>query len=128
MTALEDQTLTTTARNSATVAGWGLVSRVTGLLRVVVIGAVLGPTYFANAFQTGYVVLHLVFMSVAGPVLAMVLVPGMVRAISAGGVARAREVLGGVSGWLLTRSVAVVALLMIFSPLVAWTLTFGIPD
>ena len=128
VTALEDQPPTTTARNSATVAGWTLVSRVTGLLRVVVIGAVLGPTYFANAFQTGYVVPNLVFTSIAGPVLAMVLVPGVVRAVGAGGVVRAREVLGGVSGWLLARSVVVVGLLMVFSPVVAWTLTFGIPD
>jgi putative peptidoglycan lipid II flippase len=119
---------TTTARNSATVAGWGLVSRATGLLRVVVIGAVLGPTYFANAFQTGYFVPHLVFILIAGPVLAMVLVPSVVRAVGAGGVGRAREVLGGVSGWLLAVSAAVVALLMIFSPVVAWTLTLGIPD
>ena len=128
MTVLEERALTTTARDSATVAGWGLLSRVTGLLRVVVIGAVLGPTYFANAFQAGYLVLHLVFMSIAGPVLAMVLVPGVVRAMGTGGVARAREVLGGVSGWLLAVSAAVVALLMIFSPVVAWSLTFGIPD
>jgi putative peptidoglycan lipid II flippase len=128
VTALEDPTPTTTARNSATVAGWTLVSRATGLLRVVVIGAVLGPTYFANAFQAGYVVPNLVFTMVAGPVLAMVLVPGVVRAIGAGGVARGREVLGGAAGWLLGVSGAVVALLMILSPAVAWTLTFGIPD
>jgi putative peptidoglycan lipid II flippase len=128
MTVLEERVPTTTARDSATVAGWGLVSRVTGLLRVVVIGAVLGPTYFANAFQTGYVVLHLVFMSIAGPVLAMVLVSGLIHTIGSGGVARGREVLGGVSGWLLAVSAAVVALLMVASPVVAWTLTFGIPD
>ncbi len=128
VTALEDPTPTTTARKSATVAGWTLVSRVTGLLRVVVIGAVLGPTYFANAFQTGYVVPNLVFTLIAGPVLAMVLVPGVVRAVGAGGVERAQEVLGGVTGRLLTVSAAVVALLMILSPVVAWTLTFGIPD
>ncbi|MGB8961783.1 MAG: lipid II flippase MurJ [Pseudonocardiaceae bacterium] len=105
-----------------------MVSRATGLLRVVVIGAVLGPTYFANAFQAGYVVPNLVFALIAGPVLAMVLVPGVVRAIGAGGVDRAREVLGRVSGWLLTVSGAVVALLMVLAPAVAWTLTFGIPD
>jgi peptidoglycan biosynthesis protein MviN/MurJ (putative lipid II flippase) len=94
----------------------------------VVIGAVLGPTYFANAFQAGYVVPNLVFTLIAGPVLALVLVPGVVRAVGAGGAARAREVLGGVTGWLLAVSAAVVVLLMIFSPVVAWTLTFGIPD
>ncbi|MBV9142545.1 MAG: hypothetical protein JO115_16810 [Pseudonocardiales bacterium] len=128
MRALENQTPTTTARNSATVAGWGLVSRATGLLRVVVIGAVLGPTYFANAFQTGYFVPHLVFILIAGPVLAMVLVPGVVRSLGAGGIGRAREVLAGVSGWLLAVSAVVIALLMILSPVVAWTLTLGIPD
>ncbi|HWR48642.1 MAG TPA: lipid II flippase MurJ [Pseudonocardiaceae bacterium] len=128
VTAPEDQARTTTARNSVTVAVWTLVSRATGLLRVVVIGAVLGPTYFANAFQAGYVVPNLVFTLVAGPVLAMVLVPGVVRALGAGGVVRAREVLGGVLGWLLAVSVAVIVVLMVLSPVVAWTLTFGIPD
>jgi putative peptidoglycan lipid II flippase len=128
VTVLEDRLLTTTARNSVTVAVWTLVSRATGLLRVVVIGAVLGPTYFANGFQTGYVVPNLVFTLIAGPVLAMVLVPSVVRAVGTGGTARAREVFGGVTGWLLAVSAAVVALLMIFSPVVAWTLTFGIPD
>ncbi len=129
VTAFADDTATTmTARNSAPVAGWTMVSRVTGLLRVVVIGAVLGPTFFANAFQAGYVVPNLVFTLRAGPVLAMVLVPGVVRAVSAGGLSRAREVLGRVTGWLLAVSGAVVALLMILAPAVAWTLTFGIPD
>ena len=128
VTALEYEAPTTTARNSATVAGWTLVSRATGLLRVVVIGAVLGPTYFANAFQAGYVVPNLVFTLIAGPVLAMVLVPGVVRAVGVGGLSRAREVFSRVTGWMLAVSAAVVALLMILSPVVAWTLTFGIPD
>ena len=128
VTTLESETPTTTARNSAIVACWTLVSRATGLLRVVVIGAVLGPTYFANCFQAGYVVPNIVFTLIAGPVLAMVLVPGVVRAIGAGGLPRAREVLGRVAGWLLAVSSAVVALLMIAAPMVAWTLSLGIPD
>ena len=128
VTALKNPTPKTTVRNSVTVAGWGLVSRATGLLRVVVAGAVLGPTYFANVFQTGYVVPHLVCVLIAGPVLSMVLVPGVVRAIGAGGVDEGRELLARVTGWLLAVSGAVVALLMIFSPVVAWTLTLGIPD
>lgn len=128
VTALEEDAFTTTARDSATVAGWTLVSRVTGLLRVVVIGAVLGPTYFANAFQAGYVVPNLVFTLIAGPVLAMVLVPAVVRAVGAGGLSRAREVFSRVSGWLLAVSAGIAVLLMILAPAVAWALTFGIPD
>jgi peptidoglycan biosynthesis protein MviN/MurJ (putative lipid II flippase) len=111
-----------------TVAGWTLVSRITGVLRVVVIGPVLGATYFANAFQTSYMLPHLVFTLIAGPVLGMVLVPSVVRAVGAGGETRAREILAGVSGWLLTIAVMVSVVLMIASPAVAWTLNFGIPD
>ncbi len=126
--ALADHPPEATARNSATVAGWTLISRVTGLLRVVVIGAVLGPTYFANTFQAGYVVPNLVFTVIAGPVLAMVLVPTLVRAVSAGGLPRAREVFARVSGCLLAVAGAVAVLLVLLTPVVAWTLTFGIPD
>ncbi|MDQ3824451.1 MAG: hypothetical protein M3319_04860 [Actinomycetota bacterium] len=128
MTALQSDTAVTTVRNSTTLAGWTLISRVTGLLRVVVIGAVLGPTYFANAFQAGSVVPNIVFTVIAGPVLAMVVVPGVVHAIDAGGMPRVRQLLGRVTGWLLGVSIAVLVLLLIASPLVAWTLTFGIPD
>ncbi|MGH3549039.1 MAG: lipid II flippase MurJ, partial [Pseudonocardiaceae bacterium] len=65
---------------------------------------------------------------IAGPVLAMVLVPAVVRAIGEGGLPRAREVLGRVSGWLLAVSSGVAVLLMIASPVVAWTLSVGISD
>jgi len=125
--ALEEQTHTV-ARNSVTVAGWTLASRLTGVVRVAVIGPVLGATYFANAFQTSYLLPHLVFTLIAGPVLGMVLVPSVVRAVGAGGRARGREVLAGVSGWLLALATLVSALLMVLSPVVAWTLNFGIPD
>jgi putative peptidoglycan lipid II flippase len=126
--ALGRATSATTARNSLTVAGWTLVSRITGVLRLVVIGPVLGATYFANSFQTSYMLPHLVFTLIAGPVLGMVLVPSVVRTVGAGGEARAREVLAGISGWLLTIAVVISALLMIVSPAVARTLNFGIPD
>jgi peptidoglycan biosynthesis protein MviN/MurJ (putative lipid II flippase) len=95
---------------------------------VVVIGAVLGPTFFANCFQAGYVVPSIVFTLIAGPVLMMVLVPGVVRAIGAGGLPRAREVLGRVAGWLLVMSSGVSGLLMLAAPVVAWTLSAGISD
>ncbi|MDT7648493.1 MAG: putative peptidoglycan lipid flippase, partial [Pseudonocardiales bacterium] len=64
-----------TVRNSVTVAAWTLLSRVAGLLRVLVIGALLGSTYFSNVFQAGYVLPSNVFTVMAGPVLGMVVVP-----------------------------------------------------
>jgi putative peptidoglycan lipid II flippase len=128
VTAVADGIPVSPVRNSATVAGWTLLSRATGLLRVVVLGAVLGPTYFANAFQTSYFVPNIVFTLIAGPVLAMVVVPGVVRAVGDGGLARAREMLSRVAGWLLLVSAGVVALLAVAAPVVAWTLNVGIPD
>ena len=62
-----------TARGSVTVAAWTLISRIAGLLRVVVIGAVLGPTFFANAFLSANTVPNLIYGALAGPVLALVL-------------------------------------------------------
>lgn len=42
----------------------------TGLLWVVVIGAVLGPTYFANGFQAGYVVPNIVVPNIVFTLIA----------------------------------------------------------
>jgi putative peptidoglycan lipid II flippase len=117
-----------TGRDSAVVAGWTLVSRLTGLLRVVVIGAALGPTFFANIFQAGYVVPSIVYSAIAGPVLAMLLVPTLVRALGAACPERGRQVFGGVCGYLLAVACAVAVLLAVLSPVIAATLTFGIPD
>lgn len=116
-----------TARNSATVGTWTLVSRLTGVLRVVVVGAVLGPTFFANTFQAGYVVPSLVFTAIAGPVLAMVLVPALVRALERAGPAAARDLLARVACVLVAIATLVCAVLLVASPIVAASLTFGAP-
>lgn len=79
------------ARGSITVAGWTVVSRATGLLRVVAVGAVLGPTWFANVFQSTNQVPNLLFEVMAGPVLALVVVPAVVRACAPGGPATAAD-------------------------------------
>jgi putative peptidoglycan lipid II flippase len=39
------------AGDSMTVAAWTMLSRITGLLRFAVVGAVLGPTFFGNTYQ-----------------------------------------------------------------------------
>lgn len=116
-----------TARSSATVAVWTLASRVTGLLRVLVIGALLGPTYFANIFQAGYVLPSNVFTVMAGPVLGMVVVPAVVGALSAHGVGRAAQLLSRIAGRLLALAGLCAVALALLSPLLAWTLVFEVP-
>ncbi|HEY2207632.1 MAG TPA: lipid II flippase MurJ [Pseudonocardia sp.] len=117
-----------TARNSLTVVVWTLLSRVAGLLRVLVIGALMGPTYFANIFQAGYVLPNTIHSTIAGPILAMVLIPTIVRALDQSGPERAREVLGRIGGRIVGVAAGGAGLLMVLSPLVAWTFTAGVPD
>jgi putative peptidoglycan lipid II flippase len=117
-----------TARSSVTVAAWTLVSRVTGLLRVLVIGALLGSTYFTNVFQAGSVLPNSVFTVMAGPVLGMVVVPAVVRSAALGGPNRAAEVIGRVAGRLLAVAGLCAVGLALLSPLLAWTLVFDVPE
>lgn len=119
---------TRTTRSSATVAAWTLVSRVTGLGRVVVIGAVLGPTFLANTFIATNTIPNLVYLAIAGTVLSSVVVPAIVRATAATGTRGAADLLGRLAGLLLLVTGAASALVLLGSPLIARLLTFGIAD
>lgn len=117
-----------TTRGSLTVAAWTMVSRVTGLLRIVAIGAVLGPTFFANAFLSANTVPNLVYSALAGPILALVVVPAVVRSLAERTVTQTREMLGKVTGYLIFWSGLTAAGLVLAAPLVAFAVTAGIPD
>ncbi|MGQ0480677.1 MAG: murein biosynthesis integral membrane protein MurJ [Pseudonocardia sp.] len=123
-----DSTGSGTARASVTVAVWTLVSRLTGLLRIVVIGAVLGPTFFANSFLAANTVPNQVYTVIAGPILALVVVPALVRELAEHGARRSSELLGRVAGYLLKASALTAVALALASPLVALAVTAGIPD
>jgi putative peptidoglycan lipid II flippase len=117
-----------TARNSLTVVVWTLISRVAGLVRVLVIGALMGPTYFANIFQAGYVLPNTIHSTIAGPILSMVLIPTIVRALDLHGHGRAKEVLGRIGGRILGVGATGATLLILLSPAVAWTFTAGVSE
>src|SRR6185436_20230901 len=75
------------------VAGWTLFSRVTGLLRVAVAGAVLGSTFFANIFQATNTIPNLTFNLIAGSVLTALIIPLVVAALDDEGIERARALM-----------------------------------
>jgi peptidoglycan biosynthesis protein MviN/MurJ (putative lipid II flippase) len=112
---------------AASVAVWTLLSRASGMARILVIGAVLGPTYLANVFQAGYTLPNNVFTIFAGPMVAMVVVPSVVRATATAGQAGARDVLGRVAGRLLTVALICAVGLALLSPALGWTLVLGVP-
>ncbi|HEX6498499.1 MAG TPA: murein biosynthesis integral membrane protein MurJ [Micromonosporaceae bacterium] len=68
------------ARNSAVMAAGSLVSRVTGLLRTVAIGAALGATAVADDYNIANTLPNMVYELLLGGVLASVVVPLLVRA------------------------------------------------
>ena len=102
----EVEVSTSAAHSSATVAAWTLVSRVTGLGRMIVIGAVLGPTFFANTFFATNTVPSIVYLAIAGTVLSGVVVPAIVRTMAATGTRSAADLLGRLAGFLLLVTVA----------------------
>ena len=116
------------ARSSVTVGAWTLISRVTGLLRIVVVGAVLGPTFLANTFLATNQVPNLAYSTVAGPVLALVVVPSVVRAMVQHGPAASALHVRRMSGLLVTASSAAALLMMPASLVISWALTAGIPE
>ena len=124
----EDVAPASAVRNSATVAAWTLVSRATGLGRVIMIGAVLGPTFLANSFVTINTVPNLAYLAIAGSVLGAVVVPAVVRVTAADGIRSAADLLGRLAGFLLLVTGVASMLLLLGSPLIARLLTFGIAD
>src|SRR2546426_8615593 len=87
------------ARDSTTVATWTVVSRVTGLLRFAVIGAVLGPTFFGNTYQFTNSLPNLIYYGfLAGSLFSSLLVPALVGHIDAGDRRASERVAGGFLG------------------------------
>lgn len=70
------------ARNSATMAVGSIVSRATGLLRTVAIGAAIGAEAVANDYETANTLPNMVYELLLGGVLTSVIVPLLVRARS----------------------------------------------
>jgi putative peptidoglycan lipid II flippase len=122
-------TATTTAvRDSISVAGWTLVSRVTGVVRVVSIAAVLGPTYFGNLFQSTNQLPNLAYELLAGSLFASMLVPAIVRHLDVRDHAGAARVVGGFLGAAFIVCVLAGAALVAGSSLLLRFLTFGVAD
>src|SRR3977135_4022733 len=108
------------------VAGFTLVSRVTGLLRVAVAGATLGPTFFANIFQATNTVPNITYNLLAGSLLTTLIVPSLVEALDKEGLDRARGIGEGLVGVVITGFCAVGLVVLALGPLIVHALTLGI--
>src|SRR2546421_8259817 len=106
------------ARDTITVAGWTIVSRVTGFIRFAVIGAILGPTFFGNTYQFTNALPNLVFFGfLAGTLFPSLLAPALVGHIDADDRRATERVAGGFLGVTLLVLAVVTPLAIILGPL-----------
>ncbi len=114
------------AGDSITVAGWTIISRVTGVIRIAVIGAVLGPTIFGNTYQFTNSLPNLVYYGfLAGSLFSSLLVPALVHHIDAGDKRASQRVAGGFLGMTLMVLVVAAPLAILLGPLVLKVAALG---
>ncbi len=116
------------AGDSLTVAAWTIVSRVTGVARFAVVGAVLGPTYIGNTYQFTNSLPNLVYYGfLAGSLFSSLLIPALVRHIDVGNQRGSARVAGGFLGVTLGALAAVAPLVIFLGPLALKTAALGGP-
>jgi putative peptidoglycan lipid II flippase len=109
--------------DSLSVAIWTAVSRFTGVLRGIVVAAVLGATYFANTYQFTNSLPNLVFYGLlAGALFSSILVPALVPHVDSGDSRATARTAGGLLGVAMLGMLAVVPVVAIATP---WLLKVG---
>jgi putative peptidoglycan lipid II flippase len=122
----DDEKAASAAGDSITVAAWTIVSRVTGVMRFAVIGAVLGPTFFGNTYQFTNSLPNLVYYGfLAGSMFSSLLVPALVHHVDEGDRRASERVAGGFLGVTLLVLLGVAPLGIILGPLVLRLATLG---
>ena len=110
------------------VSGWTAASRITGFGRVVVVAAVLGPTYLGNVFQASNNLPNLVYMALIGALISSLLVPPLVRLVDEGDRAATERLAGAFLGTALLVFGVVAALVALAGPLILQLFTVGVAD
>ena len=115
-------------RAATGMAGATAISRVLGLVRVLVVAAVLGTTYLGNTFLAANSVSNVLFELLAAGALSAVLVPAFVSRLDADDRAGAERLAGGLLGLALGGLAVVTLGGMLGAGLLARLLTSGAGD
>ncbi len=121
-------TRSTLVADSAASAVWTLASRAAGFGRVLLIGFVLGPSYFGNLFQLANQLPWIVFELAVGALLHALMVPALMKSVAAGDYASLQRIAGGFLGLVLCSFTVITAAVMAGSLLVARLLALPIGD
>lgn len=104
--------------DSMTVAVWTAISRITGVVRGVVVAAVLGATLFANTYQFSNSLPNLVFYGLlGGSMLSSLVIPALVRHVDTGDRRAAERVAGGYLGIIALGAAVATPLAVLAAPL-----------
>ena len=115
-----------TARAAAGMGAITAVSRALGLVRVLVVTAVLGTTSLGDAFQSANSVSNVLFELLAAGALSAVLVPAFVDLLDRDDQPGAEQVAGGVLGVALALLGAITVVGVVGAPVLARVLTLGV--
>ncbi len=118
----------TTAGDTLAVGTWTLVSRVTGLARIVAIGAILGPTYLGNTFLATNVLPNLTYEFLTGSLFATLLVPPLVRHVDLRDRRAVERLAGGFLGTAMVAFALLIVAAVLAGPLILRALSLGVDD
>jgi putative peptidoglycan lipid II flippase len=110
-------------RSAITISAWNAVSRVTGLGRVLAVGAALGTTFVGNTYQTSNLVSNLLFELLAAGLLSAPLVPAFVALIDSDRRDEADRLAGALLGLALVVLAVVVVVGAVLGPVIMRGLT-----
>jgi putative peptidoglycan lipid II flippase len=119
---------TETERASVVVAAFTVLSRGTGLVRVLMVGAVLGPTALGNSYQLTNTLPNLIWYGfLAGSLVSSILVPVLVRHLQGHDPDGASRVGRAFLGIALLSGLVVVPIGVVAVPLLLEAATLGVP-
>jgi putative peptidoglycan lipid II flippase len=117
----------TMAGNSLSGGFWTAVSRITGVGKVIAIGAVLGATYLGNTYQATNSIPNLIYYQIlAGSLFASLLVPPLVRHLAARNPKGAAELAGRFFGVVLLGAAVLAVAIAAAGPLILKVLAVGV--
>jgi len=123
-----DPRSTALAKNTLAVAVWTAVSRISGFVRIAVIGAVLGPTYLGNIFQATSSLPMIMYVALTGSLFSSLLVPFLVKHIDAGDTRSTERLAGAFLSTALVGFGLAAGAILLAGPLVLRLLSSGVSD
>jgi putative peptidoglycan lipid II flippase len=115
-------------RNTATITVWNAVSRITGFVRVLAVGAALGTTFLGNTYQSSNLVSNILFELLAAGLLAAPLVPAFVGLLDKGDRSGASQLGGTLLSLALAGLGIITAAGVIAAPWIMRALTSTVSD